>query len=452
MNIAMFADTFIPDNNGVATSIQNTINYLSSKGHKVVIFAPGEGYSKKKILGADVFTIKSDKSSLLLEYKCPKFVPKKIKEIFIKYKFDIVHVHTPFVIGWTGVLLAKSYNVPLVGTYHTNFDMLFDFYAKNKIIKIMKKVFLKSIKIFHENCDILISPSKTQTRTLIKQGYKKLITISNPVDLSAYKKVKSMRKKLGIPEKAKVALYVGRISKEKKISELIKAFESIYKEDRYLVIGGKGPHLDYFRDFVNEKQIKNVIFSGYIAEKDIVKFYSSADVFVSMSDFETHGLTFIEAMACGIPCVGVNAGGVADSIEHLKNGFLVKPNNSAEFGKKIEVLFEDKNLHSKMSSYALKSCDECSIENAGREIESLYMSASKYPVEKTSFVKFWENVLLKSYTIPAEAKIIFVIALMLAVLMLFNFTSSAISGDINIETVLSLRVIKEVLSNIISKI
>ena len=365
MNIVFVSDTFLPSKNGIVTSIINSSRKLAEKGHKVLIIA---AKPEKKV---PVFIHRNVKIHYSLarnfssypDYKVILPNPLLLSKIS-KFKPDIIHTHVPSFIGWEALLIAKVGNIPFVSTYHT----LLPDYAEH--LKLPKKVSKSKIvnwmiwdytRIFYNSTDAVISPSPGIKKLLRKEKIKKrILVISNGVDLDKFKRGKKS-KKFRI-------LHVGRISLEKSIDVVIKAFKGL-SVDAELVIVGDGPDLDKMKKLArSDKRIK---FTGSVSHEKVPKYFSSADLFVTASKTETEGIVLLEAMACGLPVVGVDSLAVPRLVKNGWNGFVVEPDNSKKFGQAILNVMTSKE-RGYMSKNSRMLAEKYSLKKSVETLEKLY--------------------------------------------------------------------------------
>lgn len=387
MKIAMFTDTFLPQENGVVSEIIYLLKYLHRK-HQIALFVPGEdGFRKVRGMfkNVTIYELPSKKFRFYPGYRRPKMMIRQVDEIFSKNRFDIIHTHSPISAGLLALIMSRFYNIPIVGHYHT----LIDEYAPHLVAPIglkfhgvVKKVFAPSIHLyirkFYGCMGYTIAPSREIKRFLNSKGVDNVIVIPNGIDFERLKINRKrgglVRKKYGIPDKKKIVLYVGRISFEKRLEKLLEAYKRIEAENNFLLIAGKGPKLEYYKKLSTSLGLKNVRFLGYVPDKDLPYIYDSCDVFASASDTEVFGLTFLEAMSFGKPVVGARSYGVKDVI-NPRNGFLVTPGDSRMLAEKISILLKDDKLRRRLGKYAKSYCRRYSYKIFGKEHERLYAKA-----------------------------------------------------------------------------
>ena len=369
MKIAVFTDTFVPQVNGVVTSILNFTDKLARKGYKIIIFSPKIG--KRLNLHKNIKVVELKSFKLLPKYKemevrFPTFL--KVIKIVREFNPDIIHLNTPFGIGYEGFLCSKILKKPLVGTYHT---LLPDFLKHVTLMGLEKRQSMKVLtwkysNLFYNKCDLVITPSNIIKKELKRHGLKsKIEVISNGVDLNKFYKKNMKRKKLTI-------LHVGRISYEKNVDVVLQAMKIIseFKDIKFIIVG-IGPDLDKLKEY-SRALCLNVEFTGKIENKDLVNYYNKADIFVTASTIETEGIVILEAMACGLPIVGVNKLAIPEIVKHGRNGFVAKENEPEEMAMYLIKLIKNKNLRKKFGKNSLRISKKYSIEKSIKKLERVY--------------------------------------------------------------------------------
>lgn len=373
MKIGFFADGYLPQKNGVATSVAEYADALASRGHEVTIIAPKyPGYTdtKHKVIRLSSINYKKQVGVRLAIY-----LPEKAFRQLLRLQFDVIHGHGDGPITMLGWTIAKRKGVPFILSHHTFWNRYTHYLPAGKLIhpKIVEKI----TQLFSNSCSAIISPSYMSKRELKNYGVTKPITvIHHGLDLSNYKTgdSKYLRKKIKIPDKNKILLYVGRLGKEKSVDLLLESFSRIYKThpDTSLVLVGDGPQKLYLKSLAKNLGIeKSTHFIGEIDYKKIPSVFHSADLFLFTSSTETLGKVVLEAMAAGLPIVTLNIPPFKELIKNKHEGMLVRPNAKA-ISHAVINLIDDSNLRNQMSKHAKIKADEFSINNAIKRIESIY--------------------------------------------------------------------------------
>jgi 1,2-diacylglycerol 3-alpha-glucosyltransferase len=344
MKILFISDVYFPRVNGVSTSIKTFVLQMQALGHEVHLIAPDyntstqeQEYWIKRVPARNIYFDPEDK--LMKFGEAMKLLPSLIEE-----KYDLIHVHTPFVAHYLGLKLAKKLNVPLVETYHTFFEDYLHHYLPfipQKIARGLAKLISK------RQCNAvnaIVAPSQPMLDVLRGYGVKALAEVI-PTGLQEHSFTpgdgKAFRQKYDIPLEAPVMLYVGRVAYEKNIDFLlgVTMVLSDARPDILLVVAGEGPAEASLHKLAKTLKIeKNIKFIGYLDRyTELNSCYQSADIFVFASKSETQGLVLLEAMAQGTPVVAIAELGTA-SILVEGQGALIAKENTLEFSEKVNQL------------------------------------------------------------------------------------------------------------------
>lgn len=307
LNIGLFTDTYFPQVSGVATSIKTLKNELIRQGHQVYIFTTTDPHVAKDAKEENIFRFSSIPFVSFTDRRIAFRGLFQAYEIAKELHLDIVHTQTEFSMGMIGKFVARNLNIPCVHTYHTMYEDYLHYVANGKLLK---PIHVKEGTLaFCHNMSGVIAPSNRVLDTLTNYGVKsefRIIPTGIDIDLFADKTDIDIRQKYGIKADAPIMLSVSRLAYEKNITAVIKVVPDILKQvpDAVLMIVGDGPAADDLKQQVEtEKLSDHVIFTGEISNDKVNAFYQAADVFVSASESESQGLTYIEAMAAGLPVV-----------------------------------------------------------------------------------------------------------------------------------------------------
>jgi 1,2-diacylglycerol 3-alpha-glucosyltransferase len=389
MNIAIFTDAFYPQIGGITTALINHIKSFVDRGHKIIVFAPKYKELNKEIKIKNTKIIRNSSISSLL-YKEQKIsFPNIIKIINIlkEFEIDIIHIQSPGPIGIVGCLSAKIMKKPLIGTYHTlasEFAVYFSFKSnmniqklkkKNNKYKIRKNLIWSLTINFYNMCDLVTVPSLSMINELKKHKIKCPVKyISNGLNLVNFKPKKTYE-----TGQVKIA-HVGRLGYEKNVDVIIKSLSYVIKKYPYLIltIVGDGPAKKDLEKLVKKLNMeKNIKFTGYKNRINLPEIYSSHDIFVTASTMETQGLVILEAMASGLPIIGVKKYAIPDIVIHNKNGFLAEPGNSKKISEYIIKLIEDKKLQERFGKKSLEISREHDLSKIIIEMEKTYKNLLK---------------------------------------------------------------------------
>ncbi|MBU1019848.1 MAG: glycosyltransferase family 4 protein [Firmicutes bacterium] len=378
MKIGLFTDAYYPIISGVSISVDTLSKELTKLGHEVVIVT-----NDHDLANFDKNVIRFEGKRLpmkgLREYRIGKVTNKKINDIG-NLKFDLIHCHTEFTMGRLGRRAAKRFNIPVVHTYHTMYEDYVHFVTKMFALPL-RFLAKKYSKWFANSADEVIFPTIKVKKTFDRYGFEKTShIIPTGIYLEKFRRINykkndsvELGKKLGIEVDDFVLLYLGRMSKEKSIDEIIVKFAQICEKNtkvKLLLVGG-GPDQKYFEDLVQELNLSNkVIFTGMIVPTEVGSYYQIADLFVNFSVTETQGLTYIEALASGVPLLVKYDDNLEGVIENGVNGFAFKDN--LDFVPLFNKIYTNQVLFNEITNNASRGIEKFSAENYAINVLKIY--------------------------------------------------------------------------------
>lgn len=269
-----------------------------------------------------------------------------------KYNFFQIHAGRVLPEGFVAWIVSKFSNCPVIIYAHG--EEITTWRQPNKF-RVMKFVF--------RNADCIIANSEFTEKELIKLGIKKnkIKKISPGVDLNRFKtglKTIDLKETIGMDDKSKLILSVGRLTRRKGFDQTICAVSELNKKgmDVHYAIVGTGEDKAYLESIVNKNKLyKKVHFLGHVSEKDLPRWYNAADLFVMANreidgDTEGFGMVFIEAGACGKPVIAGKAGGTGSAVIHGETGFRIDGNSTNELTDHIYQLLNDNLLSNRLGS------------------------------------------------------------------------------------------------------
>ena len=405
MRIGIFTDAYAPYISGVVTSEVMLKKALEKKGHQVYVVTVNlESFKYEYDEKERVYRIPGIPVGINELRQSGVYPIRAIKKIK-KWNLDVIHTQTEFAIGTFARVLGKQLDIPVVHTYHTMYEDYIHYVTKGYFDGISKKIIEYITKFY---CDTtieeLIVPTK-KTYDLFKEKYKydrNVHIIPTGIEIERFykeklnkEKVLNLKKQLGLLND-NVILYLGRISCEKRIDFLIKNQANLIKKinNSKLLIVGDGPELEEYKELVSKLKIEDhVIFTGKVPWNDVPYYYAIADVFATNSDFETQGLTIIEAMAAGLPVVALDDDAFRNVVIDGLTGYLFK--NKKDYLNVIFKLFQDKKSMEKMGNQARINAETYSSKYFAERVLSVYRLALKGRNKNKSFIKRLKNIVKK---------------------------------------------------------
>jgi len=385
MNIAIFTDSFLPHVSGVCSAVINQANELSRLGHSVMIFRPrafGKNNNKhlerSGELAAQIRDVPISLPSLRqpgLRIAIPTVAPNL--PVLRKFKPDLIHVHTEWGCGWEGVMLAKMLRKPLVGTFHTFFaepEYLKQFHLPNH--RLTQEMMWRYSVFFYNHCDRILSPSRSVAEQLAARGVDRIPhMMSNGIPLYPWVEksaIDAERQKLGLNDEF-TFIYVGRISEEKSLPVLLRAFTQLLRTNPRvrLVIIGNGPDREALEELAEDLQLgENVKFTGSIPHGELVRrnLPRIGHVFVTPSKTENQPVSLLEAMSFALPLIGADAKGVPELVRPGVTGLLFPPDDVEALAGCMQKLMNEPALRERCGDAARHLAEENSIQSVVRQL------------------------------------------------------------------------------------
>lgn len=348
LRIAIFSDSVLPVRNGVSISIDLLVQELRNQGHMVHIFAPRfPGYRE-----TDPNTVRFRAIETPWSKGHPIAYPPYWRKLrrFRQHQFDVIHTHTPFIVGFVGLRWAESHQIPIVSTYHTLYDR-YTHYMSALPRRYARFRVAKHTNFYYNSVDQVITPSEISKRWLLRHGIETPITViptgtPKPQLISRAE----ARQLLGIPPEQRIMLYVGRLAKEKNLETLLSMAKIVTENEKNarMWLVGDGPHREECLSIASKYGIGDrVKFVGSVPRQEVDKYYAAADLFTFASVTETQGLVLNEAMQYGLPAITVDGGGASEAIVQGENGFATR-NDDTSLAESVLQILKDDDLYGRL--------------------------------------------------------------------------------------------------------
>jgi len=325
VHIGLFTDSYLPRRSGVVRAVEVTARSLRDRGHRVSIIAPRyPGYTD-----ADPGVYRFPSISPPGHPDFPLAVPFSTAHLHAirELRLDLVHTHSPFLLGGVGLWAARALHRPVVFTYHT----LYTEYAHYAPVlgEVTRPLIVAFTTAYCNRCDRVFASVPFLAALLRRYGVRVPVDVvpSAGVEPSDFDGVSSgqVRKRSGIPEESALLIFVGRLGKEKGIPLLLDALAAL-PSSVWLLIVGDGPERASLGAYAERLGVASrVVFAGAQDHDRVVEALAASDLFVFPSRTETLGLALLEAMAAGRAVVAVEGGATIDLVRDGENGRLVPP-------------------------------------------------------------------------------------------------------------------------------
>lgn len=316
MRVAIVAESFLPNVNGVTNSVLRILEHLHRGGHDAMVIAPGARDFQEEIpsyLGFEIVRVPTIKVPLI--NSLPIGVPTASVTLALRsFQPDVIHLASPFVLGSAGAFAARQLRIPAVALYQTD---VAGFSTRYHLAGLSAAVW-EWIRTLHNSCQMTLAPSSPAIEELEKHGINNVRHWGRGVDTERFNPARAnpaLRRHWEPSGRKSIVGFVGRLAAEKGVARLASLSG---RSDIQLVIVGDGPERSHL-----EQLMPDAKFTGALSGERLAEAYASLDLFVHAGEFETFCQSIQEAQASGVPTVGPRAGGPVDLISDGHNGLLL---------------------------------------------------------------------------------------------------------------------------------
>lgn len=379
VKILIIAETYPPEINGASRFGKRLVEGLSQIGYKVYVIAP---HSNKH----STMTVSEDNG--IVEYRLPSHamfshqsfrmcfpwqIKKAIATIFNQVQPDVVHIQCHFSIGRVAVKEAYARQIPIVATLHVMPENITPYLPlPSWLINHLINYLFYDLKKVLSKVNTITIPTDLAAKVFKERIDLPILTISNGINSEEFelKKNEIIQKKTN-----PTVLFVGRIAREKHIDVLIKAISMLPRElNIHLNVVGDGEIIQELKNLAHNLHIaKNVTFLGVLSEESLRLAYLQATLFCMPGTAELQSLATLEAMSASLPVVLADALALPHLVTEGDNGFLFRPNDSADLAEKIKKILElPEDLQFKMGQSSRKMVTQHQIKNTLSRFEAVY--------------------------------------------------------------------------------
>ncbi|MFJ6313504.1 glycosyltransferase family 4 protein [Pseudarthrobacter oxydans] len=317
MRIAIVAESFLPLMNGVTHSILRVLEHLENRGDDVLVIAPStlDGEAPGRVRGAEVLRLPAVPLAGYANVRVAMGGVYRVKRILADYAPDVVHLASPFVLGWRAAQAAHQLGIPSVAIYQTEVPS----YAARYGVPFLENWAWNRVENIHLLATRTLVPSTFALNQLRGRGIPRVQMWRRGVDTARFspdKRDDGWRASVA-PGGQRIIGYVGRLAVEKQVEDLA-ALAGI--PNTRLVVVGDGPQRAAL-----EEALPDAVFTGFLGGEELARAVACFDLFVHPGEFETFCQTIQEAMASGVPVVATGRGGPLDLVENSRTGWLYEP-------------------------------------------------------------------------------------------------------------------------------
>ncbi|UBV43195.1 glycosyltransferase [Deinococcus taeanensis] len=371
LRIGLFTDTFLPDQNGIVTSVGLLSDELRAQGHHVDVVAPD--FPEHVDTRADVVRVESVRYMFLPTYRLAWPTRKDFTQ-----KYDVVHTHTPLTLGMAGARLARKWNVPHVATYHTHIEAYTHYVPGMTTLQRHTGVVTRAMRLLYGRADAVITPTAGMMDVLRAMRVNHPVVIPTSIDPRVLKAAPPVGNPW--PAGKRRVLSVGRLAREKRFDHVLDTLPGL--PDAHLVILGEGPERDHLEAHAQRIGVADrVTFLGVRPWTEIGAYYRLAELFLFASDTETQGLVLQEAQLMGVPVVAVGARGTLSGVAHERSGYLVNPADVNALTHHARQVLADPALWARLSAGARTFGASTTPAGVAQQVLDVYSHALGMPRE-----------------------------------------------------------------------
>ncbi|MFO8048258.1 MAG: glycosyltransferase [Desulfosudaceae bacterium] len=371
VRVAHFTDT-LHDINGVAGTLKQQAEIAAQMDRHMTLITCGP---QERRPGFETFapigTFDMPEYTDLKLYYPPLL---KMTDFCYAQKFNRIHIATPGPVGLAALAIARILQLPVYGTYHTSLPQYVGQLTGDTGLEDLT---WRYMVWFYNHVDLVFVPSRATGEELIERGIspEKIKFYKRGINTSFYhpgKRNGFFKRRFQMDDNTLKLLYVGRVSKEKNLDQLIRIMEIIVPAHPgvSLIVVGDGPYLQEMKSRCRDLPVN---FTGFMDGEDLSQAYAGSDVFVFPSTTDTFGNVVLEAQASGVPVIVTDKGGPGENLISGRTGFVVPAGDIDAFVEKISLLINRPELLARMRREARMYMETRSFEAAFAEQWDLYL-------------------------------------------------------------------------------
>ncbi len=384
MRVAITTDSFLNGVGGVATAVAALARALRAAGHTVRIFTAADpSHAAMELDVSGFWALRYER----LPGGRVVVAPVRLARELTSFRPDVIHNHSMAAIGIQTLVAARWLGFPILGTCHVYLAGFLG-YTPLQLGQLpgMDAIAWRYTLAFFNRFPLVTTPSQVMAGELAAHGLRvPVVPVSNGVDTHLFRPAPQALGQDGI-----TVLHVGRLSYEKNVDLLLRAFARMAGQcpAARLTIVGDGPDRDALARLAGELGLgERVRFTGFVPHERLPALYRAADLFATASAIETQGLVVLEAMACGLPVAGVDALALPEAVHHGDNGFLAPAGDEAALAQYLAHLVADAGLRKRMGAASRRMAEQHGLEWVAAQYEGLYRQVADVP--PSPFLSAW---------------------------------------------------------------
>lgn len=355
MRIGLLTDGYRPGINGIIRFISLHKQTLEAQGHEVFVFTWGRACP-----GDEPGVMRSPGLPFVRPgYHVGLGYSRRARSVL--GTLDLLHANQPLISGWVALRYGRRYDLPVVLTFHSRYDLLAATYLPALPLPVYHAMVRPYLRWCAQRCDLATAPSAEAVEVMRSLGVDcPMEVIPYGVEVARCREptIRLERRDLQLPAAAPVALSVGRLAAEKNVELLLEALARPELGCAYLLLVGDGPERSRLQERANELGLNGrVRFVGQVDPEDVPAYAALADLFVTASSIEMLPLAVVEAQAAGLPIVGLDVSWIRHAVRHGVNGLLAAP-DAESLARTWASLLDDDGLRVHLSEGARATAEQ----------------------------------------------------------------------------------------------
>ncbi len=373
LRVSVVTETFPPEVNGVATTVERLVRGLQLRDHDVQVVRPRQA--------ADAYD--HDGSRLGLEQVLTRGLPiprypqlrmglpaqRALQALWMRRRPDLVHIATEGPLGWSALRIARKLQLPLSTDFRTNFDA----YSEHYGVGWLRRSVQAYLRRFHNNADCTLVPTDSLRQQLRAAGFERLIVVQRGVDTQRFTpewRNPALRAVWGVQSDERVLLYVGRLAPEKNLALLADVYDAMraVAPNWRLVVVGDGPQRAWLA-----QRCPQAVLLGALTGESLAQAYANGDLLVFPSLTETFGNVTLEALASGLPVLAFDYAAAAEVVRHGDSGLLAPLGDTPAFLQLARAVAGDDLLLQRLRAGAAHAVQHLSWGCIVEQVESIWL-------------------------------------------------------------------------------
>lgn len=373
LRVSVVTETFPPEVNGVATTVERLVRGLQLRDHDVQVVRPRQA--------ADAWD--RDGSRLGLEQVLTRGLPiprypqlrmglpaqRALQALWMRRRPDIVHIATEGPLGWSALRTARKLQLPVSTDFRTNFDA----YSEHYGVGWLRRSVQAYLRRFHNLADCTLVPTEGLRQQLRAAGFERLIVVQRGVDVDRFTPAlrnPALRAVWGVQPGERVLLYVGRLAPEKNLELLAAAYDAMraVQPGWRLVVVGDGPQRAWLA-----QRCPQAVLLGALTGEALAQAYANGDLLAFPSLTETFGNVTLEALASGLPVLAFDYAAAAEVVRHGDSGLLVPVGDADAYLQLARTVAGDEALLQRLRAGAVHAVQHLGWGRIVEQVESIWL-------------------------------------------------------------------------------